>query len=449
MRVRAILLAAALAIAPLAVRAADLVVWWEGGFNPEEDQAVKEIMAAFEQKTSKQVELVQHSQNEMPAKVLAALEAGHPPDFLFGTVTEFYHGQWAYEGRLIDLADALGPLAAQFDQDALGRATKLDGTTGRRGLHALPMGRLTEHVHVWKNLLEQAGLTLEDIPEQWEPFWSFWCDTVQPAVREATGRDDIYGVGLAMSSVASIDVDAAFGQFVSAYRADYVTRDGKLVIDEPEVRASLVEALAAYTAIWRKGCTPPASLDWDGRGNNEAFLARRVVMTLNNTLTIPNALKATRPDDYYRNAVTLGWPDDARGQPLAIYAGFAEAVAFRDGGHAETAREFVRFLVGEGWLAHWFDFTAERWMPPMRGLLQAPFWLDPGDPHRMAAVMQLLTRPSGSWDVYAATSGNWRHGRVGAENVWSTAIHRVVTEGITPGQAVDEAIARIKQILSE
>ena len=53
MRVRAVLLAAALMLAPLGARAADLVVWWEEGFNPEEDQAVREIVAAFEQKTGK------------------------------------------------------------------------------------------------------------------------------------------------------------------------------------------------------------------------------------------------------------------------------------------------------------------------------------------------------------------------------------------------------------
>ena len=38
--------------------------------------------------------------------------------------------------------------------------------------------------------------------------------------------------------------------------------------------------------------------------------------------------------------------------------------------------------------------------------------------------------------------------RSGSENVWGKAVHRVVTEGISPEQAVDEAIARIKQILS-
>jgi hypothetical protein len=35
------------------------------------------------------------------------------------------------------------------------------------------------------------------------------------------------------------------------------------------------------------------------------------------------------------------------------------------------------------------------------------------------------------------------------EWVWAKAVHRVVVEGITSEQAVDEAIARIKQILSE
>ena len=35
------------------------------------------------------------------------------------------------------------------------------------------------------------------------------------------------------------------------------------------------------------------------------------------------------------------------------------------------------------------------------------------------------------------------------ESVWGKAVHRVVAEGISPEQAVDEAIARIKQILSE
>ena len=123
------------------------------------------------------------------------------------------------------------------------------------------------------------------------------------------------------------------------------------------------------------------------------------------------------------------------------------AVVFKDGANAATAEAFVRFLVAEGWLAHYLDFSGERMLPPSAKLRDQPFWLDPSDRHRMASVMQLASRPLAH--SYAAVSGNWRHDMVEQEYVWATAIHRVVTEGISPEQAVDEAIARIKQILSE
>jgi multiple sugar transport system substrate-binding protein len=156
------------------------------------------------------------------------------------------------------------------------------------------MGRTTNHIHVWKSLLERAGYKLADIPREWEAFWSFWCDEVQPAVRRATGRDDIWGIGLPMSGQA-FDTWFEFHQFLGAYEADYVSPDGRLVIDDAEIRRRLVKAIGSYTAVYRKGCTPPESLTWASFGNNEAFLPQRVVMT-NETLSIPNALKSERPD---------------------------------------------------------------------------------------------------------------------------------------------------------
>ena len=88
----------------------------------------------------------------------------------------------------------------------------------------------------------------------------------------------------------------------------------------------------------------------------------------------------------------------------------APAVAFKDGGQAAAAKEFVGFLVSEGWLAHYLNFSGERLLPPMSKLLDQPFWLDPSDPHRMASVMQVSSRPLALH--YAAASGDWRHDRV-------------------------------------
>jgi multiple sugar transport system substrate-binding protein len=445
MRSHAVVLAAILLLNPLGARAADLVVWWEQGFNPEEDAAVREIISAFEGKTGKHVELVQPSVEDIEAEAQAAVSAGQPPDFLFGTNTDYYYGQWAEEGRLVDLSQAIGPFASLFDPDALRYATLLDATAGRRALHALPMGFATNNVHVWRNLLEQAGFTLADVPKQWEPFWSFWCDQVQPAVRRATGRGDLWGVGLSMS--VEEDTTAEFQQFMEAYQANYISGDGKLIIDDPEIRRRLIKAMSSYTAIYSKGCTPRDADQWDNRGNNEAFLAQRVVMTVNPSLSIPNALKRDHPEDYYKNTATIAWPDATDGQPLALGIGFFSATAFKTGGHVPLVEEFVHFLVENGWLAHYLDWSHDRFMPAMPKLLDAPFWLDPSDPHRMTAAIQFMTRPRAQ--LLAVASRDWRFVLPEREHVWAKAVHRIVTEGISPEQAVDEAIARIKQILAE
>jgi multiple sugar transport system substrate-binding protein len=443
---RLCLIAALFLMTPLGAQAADLVVWWEKGFYPQEDEAVRETIAAFEHKTGKQIELVQPEQDEILDKAQAAVEAENPPGFLFGQLSEQYVPRWAYEDRLVDLHDALAPVLDLFDVDTVEISTLLNGSTGQRGLYALPMGRVSNHVHVWVSLLERAGFALADIPKEWEAFWSFWCDRVQPAVREALGRNDVWAVGLPMSTVAP-DTSDELLQFQLAYGTPWLDTDRRPRIDDPTVQAGLVKALKAYTAIWRKGCTPPDSTSWGNTSNNEAFLAQTVVMTVNPSLSIPAALRRARPDDYQRNAATIDWPDGANGQPLVLDGVLLRAVVFKDAGNPALARDFVRFLAEEGWLAHWLDFAGDRIMPPMRKLVEQPFWLDPTDPHRMRAAIQILTRPHlMNMDV---RDQERQSGPIWDENVWGKAVHRVVADGISPEQAVDEAVARIKQILSK
>jgi multiple sugar transport system substrate-binding protein len=447
-RITGAILGALLLLAPLGARGADLVVWWEEGFYDQANEAVAEIVAAFEQETGKEVELVQPAQDEIFEKARVALEAGQPPDFLFSTVSEKWAAQWAYEGRLADLEGALGPALDLFDADALEASTLLNGSTGQRGLYALPMGRGSNHIHVWSSLLERAGFTLADVPKEWRAFWSFWCDQVQPAVRMALGRDDIWGVGLPMSVAAVSDTFNELEQFQLAYQASWLDRDRRLQVDDPEVREGMIHALSDYTAIWSKGCTPPDATSWTNSDNNKAFLAQTVVMTANTSLSIPAALKRERPEDYYDNAVTMEWPDGANGQPLLIYGFVNRAVLFKAAGNPALAKDFVRFLAEEGWLAHWLTFMGDQFSPPMRKLLDQPFWLDSSDPHRMAAAVQILSRLHYD-SLLGVRDKEWQSPPIFAENVWGKAVHRVAAEGISPEQAVDEAIARIKQILSE
>ena len=382
MRVRAVLLAAALVLAPLGARAADLVVWWEEGFNPEEDAGGprdrRRLRAEDRQAGRARLPLSRTTcqRRSWPRSRRGTRPTSCSATALSGLLSA--SGPTRAGSSISRMRSA--PLASQFDQDALDRATLFDATTGRRGLYALPMGRYTNHVHVWKSLLERAGFTLADIPKEWEAFWSFWCDKVQPAVRKATGRDDIYGVGLA---------DVGRGdRHETEFCAVRARLRGRL--RDPRRPAGHRRAGGPGQArqgarrlhrICRKGCTPPASVDWDDRGNNKAFLAQAVVMTPNTTLSIPNALKARRGR---RTTTRTRSRSTGRTTPTASRSRSTrvsiEAVVFKDGGHEATAKEFVRFLVGEGWLAHWLDFAGDRYPAADAGAARAAVLARPGRP---------------------------------------------------------------------
>ena len=83
----------------------------------------------------------------------------------------------------------------------------------------------------------------------------------------------------------------------------------------------------------------------------------------------------------------------------------------------------------------------------MPKLIEQPFWLDPSDPHRMRSAIQVLSLPR--YDAFLVANRDWHLTRVDQDQIWAKAVHRVDADGISPEQAVDEAIARIKEILAE
>jgi multiple sugar transport system substrate-binding protein len=133
---------------------------------------------------------------------------------------------------------------------------------------------------------------------------------------------------------------------------------------------------------------------------------------------------------------------------LANTAGAAVAVVFKNGGDSALTKAFVRFLVEDGWLSHWLDFSRDRMLPPMQKLIDQPFWLDPGDPHRMRSAIQIMTQPQ-SLSTWGIDRDQQRRFDFAKPQIMGTAVHRVAAEGWSAERAGDEAIARIKQLLAE
>ena len=85
-----------------------------------------------------------------------------------------------------------------------------------------------------------------------------------------------------------------------------------------------------------------------------------------------------------------GRPD---GQPFPSRARVDRAVVFKDGGHVAPPRSScASWSARAGWPTI-STSPASACCRRCRSSSTQPFWLDPSDPHRMAAAIQVLTRP--------------------------------------------------------
>ncbi|MDW8124711.1 MAG: extracellular solute-binding protein [Geminicoccaceae bacterium] len=428
-----------------AATAADLTVWWNKSYYPEEDQQFDKIVKEFQAKTGKKVEYVMFTNEDVPRKVLAALTAGEPPDLSYAFLFDVQHtARWAFEDVLEDVSDVVETVRPHLLPSALEAVTLLNGRTGKKSIYAMPVAQQVEHIHVWKDMLDQAGLKLSDVPRTWNEYWDWWCKVAQPAVRRATGNRNVFGIGQPMSSSAS-DTFFAFMMFLNAFDTKIVDpATGRLTVDDPKVRQGMIKALESYTKPFKDRCVPPGAVNWSDADNNVNFLNRITIMVPNPSLSIP-ASQYNNPDRsvYYEKMVTLEWPDKPDGRPIEYTTSIKTAVIFKNSKNKALAKEFMKFFLQPENLGPYLEGSLARWFPVDKRLIDRPYWKDQTDPHRVVQVRQYTQRPQVPFPhVY-----NHRIIAVNAENAWGKAVTRVVLDNWTAERAIDELIARMKELV--
>jgi multiple sugar transport system substrate-binding protein len=428
-----------------------LEVWWVKGFYKAEDDALFEAIRKFEGRTGVKVELSQYAIQDMIPKTVAALDAKTVPDVAYADVYDFQvTSKWAFEGRLEDLSSVMRPLLPKFAPNTVESTLLWNDVAKNRAYYAFPLKQQTMHIEYWKDLLEQSGFKESDIPKNWAEYWSFWCDKVQPGFRRASGTRG-FAIGQPMG-VDSSDSFYSFLTFMDAYGVKLVDDDGKLLVDQPAVRAGLVSALKDYTDVYTRGCTPPSATSWKDPDNNVAFHNKTTVMTHNATISIaakwlddannPALTAEQRAEakaNYESRIVTAGFPNRPNGQPMVYRAAVKTGVVFSEARNKNRAKEFVAFLLQEENLSPYVEGSLGRWFPVTKEGQQSAFWN--ADPHRRAVRDQFA-----NGTVTFEFTKNWKFTILNNENVWAKAMNRVVNERVPVERAVDEMIARIKQV---
>jgi multiple sugar transport system substrate-binding protein len=440
-----------LAFAGLAGAQETLVVYWTKGFYPQEDKALDDMVAKFEKKTGVKVELSRYSPQESVPKAVAALDSGTPPDVAYGDVFDFQvAGKWAFEGQLEDLSDILVPMKSSFLPITLETAYLYNDKTKKRGYYAFPMKRQTMHIQYWKDMLAEAGYKESDIPKTWNAYWDFWCKKAQDGYRKKTGKR-IYSIGSPMG-VDSSDSFYSFLTYMDAHNVKLVDDNGKLLVDRPEVKKGLVATVKDYASTMEKGCTPPSAVNWKDPDNNVAFHNKTIMMTHNATISIAakwlddannDKLKpeerAQAKKNYEELIATAGFPAKPDGKPMVYRSAVKVGVVFANAKNKKRAKEFVQFAMQDENLIPYVEGALGRWYPVTKAGASRPFWTE--DPHR-----KIVHNQFSAGTVPFEFTKNYKFTILNNENVWAKAVNRVVTDKWTPEKAVDEMIARIKQI---
>lgn len=428
-----------------------LNVWWVRGFYKSEDDALYAAIKKFEAKTGVKVELSQYPVQDMIPKTVAALDAGNPPDVAFADVYDFQvTGKWADDGKLEDLTDVLTPMKARFLPNTIETTYLYNDKTKKRAYYAFPLKQQTMHIQYWIDMLGAAGFKPSDLPTGWKDYWSFWCDKVQPAYRKATGSR-VYATGFPMG-VDSSDSFYSFLTFADAYNVKMVDDNGKLLVDDPKVKQGLVNALKDYTEPSVKGCTPPSSTSWKDPDNNVAFHNKTIIMThnatisiaakwlddMNNTTLTPEQ-RAQAKKNYEELIATAGFPNKPDGSKMVYRAAVKTGVVFEAAKNKKRAKEFVAFMLEEDNLTPYVEGSLGRWYPVTKAAAERPFWK--ADKHREAVYNQFH-----AGTVTFEFTKNYKFTILNNENVWAKAMNRVVNEKVPVDKAVDEMIARIKQV---
>ena len=446
------MMALGLAVAGQASAQEKLTVWWVKGFYKAEDDALFAAIKKFEDKHKNvKIELSQYPVQDMIPKTVSALDSGSPPDVAYADVYDFQvTGKWAYDDKLEDISSVMAPIASRFAPNTIETTFLYDDKTKAKAYYAFPIKQQTMHIEYWIDMLNEAGVKESDIPTGWKDYWSFWCEKVQPASRQKSGKRN-FGIGMPMG-VDSSDSFYSFLTFADAYNVKMVNDSGKLLVDDPAVRAGLISAMTDYTAPYTKGCTPPSSTSWKDPDNNVAFHNKTTAMTHNATISIAakwlddsnNASltpeqREEAKKNYTERIRTAGFPNKPDGSKMVYRTAVKTGVVFKEAKNKQRAKEFVAFLLQEENLTPYVEGSLGRWFPVTKAGQASPFWQ--ADPHRKSVFNQYA-----AGTVTFEFTKNYKFTILNNENVWAKAMNRVVSDKVPVDKAVDEMIERIKTV---
>jgi multiple sugar transport system substrate-binding protein len=383
-------------------------VWFAQGFVPEEDSAFLAMVADYEKASGNKIDQSTIPYAALRQKAVSAITSGVVPDMI--EVADFYLGPLqAWDDKLVDLSEVVEPAKEQFISSALPFCYFDTNVEKKRAYYVLPMKIAAVPFHIWTSLVEKGGSKIADLPKTWDAFLDFFMP-VQDGLRAKRMRN-IYAYGYQLTATG-VDPENTFNAFMIAYGGkDFITPDGKLHTDDPQVKDACVKALMV--------------MDFDGTISTEVALYHK--------------------KDEYDDILTHGMPLSNDGKELPSQISLFGPVIPKGAKNIPVAKELAKYMIQPKVLNDYLKAGLGRWALPIPEIVKSdPFWLKE-DVHRTAYTTQSVL--SATVPIYEAY--NPAIAEVGAEHVFMVAAFDVMNNGMAPEAAIDKAFKRTEEIFAK
>jgi multiple sugar transport system substrate-binding protein len=414
-------------------------VWWTQGFVEEEDVAFRKLIVDYEKASGNKIEETIVPFAPLRQKMVAAMATGVVPDIMEYADFSFLPLN-AWNDKLIDVSDIVEPMKSLYIETALPATYSYNNVLKKRAYYAVSMKCSAVPFNIWRSLIEKAGYKVDDIPNTWDAFLDFFM-SVQDKLR-AQGMRNIYAYGYQLTA-NGVDPGGLFQGFLMAYGGrGLVTPDGKLHTEDPHIREAAIKAIEKLTTAYKKGYVPPGCVNWNDADDNNAFHSKLVVMDFDGFST---EVAVYNNKAEYDDILTRGFPlgDDGKElpSPMAVFGALIPKAAK----NVTVARDFLKYAVQPNVLNEYLKGGLGRWVIPMPEIAKAdPFWFHE-DPNRTAFAEETLTHPT----VPLFQAFNPAMAQIDSEHVFSVAMLDVMTNGMTPEQAIDKAFKRAEAIFAK
>jgi multiple sugar transport system substrate-binding protein len=416
-------------------------VWWTQGFVPEEDAAFKKIVEEYQKQSGNTIDYSLIPFAPLMQKIVSAITSGEVPDLVSHDINDqVVVPQNAWDDKVVEISDVIETQKSEYHPTVWLATQYYNNVTKKRGGYLIPYKTAVLPFHVWTPLVEKAGFKLSDAPKTWDAFWDFF-KPMQAKLRDA-GMRNVYSMGLQCTTTGPADGNNMFHHFLIANGGNnIVTKDGKVHLDDPQVKEAVIKSLTYITTAYKGGYVPSGALSWNDADDNNAFHSKMFVMDLDGTISTEVAIK----DPAEREQVaTMGLPNKNDGTPMTAELGVGGAFIPKGAKNIPVAKEFMKFLIQPKVTNNYLKEGLGRWLPAVPSLVKTDeFWTS--HPQRKAYTTEgLLNDTVPNYPVF---NPGWAE--VNAQQIWGSAEADVIRNGVDAKTATETAFKKIEAIIAK